>query len=119
MPVTIISGKNIINRASNVNEISARQAGVQIRMSGSAGSESRISVRGLERRRVQVFIDGSPLNTPDGTHGVNDLPLQIIERREIYKGTVPAWLGSDGLGSAVNVVMRHRDVSYIEQLTLL
>ncbi len=114
MPVTIITAKQIENRAGNLNEILARQAGVQIRYSGGLGSDSRISVRGLEGKRVQVFFDGDPLNTPDGSLGINDLPVQIIERIEIYKGSVPAWLGGDGLGSAVNVVLRHRDVSYID-----
>jgi vitamin B12 transporter len=114
MPVTVITAKEIENRAGNLNEILARQAGVQIRLSGGIGSDSRISVRGLEGKRVQIFIDGNPLNTPDGSLGINDLPVQIIERIEIYKGSVPAYLGGDGLGSAVNVVFRHRDVSYID-----
>jgi outer membrane cobalamin receptor len=114
MPVTIITAKQIENRAGNLNEILARQAGVQIRLSGGLGSESRISVRGLEGKRVQIFLDGNPLNSPDGSLGINDLPVQIIERIEIYKGSVPAYLGGDGLGSAVNVVFRHREVSYID-----
>ncbi|MFT3948193.1 MAG: TonB-dependent receptor [Agriterribacter sp.] len=114
MPVTILSAKQIENRASNLTELLARQTGVQIRRTGGVGSEARISVRGLEGKRVQIFIDGNPLNTPDGSLGINDLPLQIIERIEIYKGTIPAWLGGDGLGSAVNVVIRHRDMSYID-----
>jgi vitamin B12 transporter len=114
MPVTVITAKQIENRAGNLNEILARQAGVQIRLSGGLGSESRISVRGLEGKRVQIFLDGNPLNSPDGSLGINDLPVQIIERIEIYKGSVPAYLGGDGLGSAVNVVFRHRDVSYID-----
>jgi vitamin B12 transporter len=114
MPVTILTAKQMENRASNLNELLARQTGVQIRRTGGLGSEARISIRGLEGKRVQIFIDGRPLNTPDGSLGINDLPLQIIERIEIYKGTVPAWLGGDGLGSAVNVVIRHHDVSYID-----
>jgi vitamin B12 transporter len=114
VPVTVITAKQIENRAGNLNEILARQAGVQIRWSGGIGSESRISVRGLEGKRVQIFLDGNPLNSPDGSLGINDLPVQIIERIEIYKGAVPAWLGGDGLGSAVNVVFRHREVSYID-----
>lgn len=65
-------------------------------MSGGLGSDSRISVRGLEGKRVQIFIDGNPLNTPDGSLGINDLPVQIIERIEIYKGSVPAYLGATG-----------------------
>lgn len=114
MPVTIITAQQIENRAGNLTEILARQAGIQIRNTGGIGSEARISVRGLEGKRVQIFLDGNPLNTPDGSLGINDLPVQIIERIEIYKGSVPAYLGGDGLGSAVNIVFRHREVSYID-----
>lgn len=114
MPVTVITSKQLENRAGDLNEILSRQAGIQVRQTGGIGSAARISVRGLEGKRVQVFIDGNPLNTPDGSLGINDLPLQIIERIEIYKGAVPAWLGGDGLGSAVNVIIKHREVSYID-----
>lgn len=114
MPVTIITSKEIENRASNLNEILSKQVGVQVRQTGGLGGENRISVRGLEGKRVAIFIDGNPINTPDGSLGINDLPLQIIERIEIYKGAVPASFGSDGLGSAVNVVLKHRDISYID-----
>lgn len=114
MPVTVLTSKDMENRAGNLNELLTRQAGVQIRRSGGFGSSTTISVRGLEGKRVQVFINGSPVNTPDGTFGINDIPLQLIERVEIYKGTIPAYLGGDGLGSAVNVVTKHRDYSYID-----
>ncbi len=114
MPVTVLTSKDIENRASNLNELLTRQAGVQIRQSGGFGSSATISVRGLEGKRVQVYIDGNPVNTPDGSFGINDIPLQLIERVEIYKGTIPAYLGGDGLGSAVNVVTKHRDYSYID-----
>ncbi|MCG8332171.1 MAG: TonB-dependent receptor plug domain-containing protein [Chitinophagales bacterium] len=113
-PVTVITAKELITKAGNLNEILARQAGIQIRQTGGLGSSARINIRGLEGKRVQIFIDGNPLNTPDGSLGINDLPLQVIERIEVYKGSVPAWLGGDGLGSAVNIVIRHRDVSYID-----
>jgi len=113
-PVTVITGKELMTKAGNLNEILTRQAGIQIRQTGGLGSMARINIRGLEGKRVQIFIDGNPLNTPDGSLGINDLPLQVIERIEVYKGSVPAWLGGDGLGGAVNIVIRHRDVSYVD-----
>ncbi|MDR6239516.1 TonB-dependent receptor [Aureibacter tunicatorum] len=113
-PVTIIGSQELLTKAGNLNEILARQAGIQIRQSGGLGSAARINIRGLEGKRVQLYVDGNPLNTPDGSLGINDIPLQVIERVEIYKGSVPAWLGGDGLGSAVNIVTKHRDVSYID-----
>lgn len=58
----------------------------------------------MEGNRVQIYMDGYPLNTPDGNFSINDIPLQFIDRIEIYKGIVPPEFGGDGLGSAVNVV---------------
>lgn len=113
-PVTVITSRQIESRVGNLNEVLARQAGVNIRLSGGLGSDSRISVRGLEGKRVAIFLDGNPFNTPDGSLGINDFPVQLIERIEIYKGSVPAFLGGDGLGSAVNVILKHRDMSYID-----
>lgn len=113
-PVTIISGKEIESRTSNLNEILARQAGIQIRQTGGVGSESRVSVRGLEGKRVQIFVDNKPLYAPDGSLSINDIPVQLIERIEIYKGTVPVYLGGDSLGSAVNIIIKHRENSYVD-----
>lgn len=114
LPVTVIDAKQHAGRAIDLNELLNRTAGVRVRQAGGAGSSATISVRGLEGRRVAIFIDGHPLNTPDGSFGINDLPLQLIDRIEVYKGAVPARLGGDGLGSAVNVVLRERDMSYAD-----
>jgi outer membrane receptor protein involved in Fe transport len=47
------------------------------------------------------------LNTlPDGSFDINDMPVDIIERIEVYKGIVPAEYGGDGLGGAINIETR-------------
>lgn len=113
-PVTIVDAKKYAGRAMNLAELLDRTAGVKIRQSGGVGSSSRVSIRGFEGRRVAIFLDGHPLYAPDGNFGINDLPLQLIDRVEIYKGAVPARLGGDGLGSAINVVLRDRGQSYVD-----
>jgi outer membrane cobalamin receptor len=113
-PVTVVDVKRYAGRAMNLAELLDRTAGVKIRQSGGVGSASRVSIRGLEGRRVAIFLDGHPLYAPDGNFGINDLPLQLIDRVEIYKGAVPARLGGDGLGSAINVVLRDRSRSYAD-----
>jgi outer membrane cobalamin receptor len=59
-------------------------------------------------------MDGVPLNTPDGSFSIDDIPLQFIERIEIYKGIVPPEFGGDGLGSAINVVLAEPQGSYYD-----
>ena len=63
-----------------------------------------MSIHGLEGKRVAIYIDGFPLNSPDGSFDINDIPIDAIKYIEIYKGIVPAEYGSDGLGGAINDV---------------
>lgn len=97
--------------------ILARTAGVTIRASGGAGSSSRISVRGLEGKRIGFFIDEIPLGDQSDFIDLNDIPIDMIDRIEIFKGIVPAKFGGSSMGGAVNIVIkeypdRYADFSY-------
>ncbi|MFH2066849.1 MAG: TonB-dependent receptor [Pseudomonadota bacterium] len=113
-PVSVIEMEKFHGRSISLNEVLKRVAGVNIRQEGGLGSNSTIAIQGLEGKRVKLFINGNPVNTPDGTFGINDIPIQLIERVEVYKGVVPAKFGGDALGGAVNVVTREFEGSYID-----
>ena len=57
---------------------------------------------------------GSPVNYTDGSFTLNDLPINLIERVEIYKGIIPAELGASGIGGAVNIITKHIDHDYVD-----
>ncbi len=114
IPVSVIEMEKFHGRNISLNEVLKRVAGVKIRQEGGLGSRATIAIHGLEGKRVKVFIDGNPLNAPDGTFGINDIPIQLIERIEVYKGVVPARFGGDALGGAVNVVTRDFKENYID-----
>ncbi|MCH9813217.1 MAG: TonB-dependent receptor [Epsilonproteobacteria bacterium] len=114
IPVSVIDMEKFHGRNISLNEILKRVAGVKVMQQGGLGSKSIIAIHGLEGKRVKIFIDGRPLNSPDGTFGINDIPVQLIDRVEVYKGVVPAKFGGDALGGAVNVVTREFDGSYID-----
>lgn len=114
MPVSVISAERFHGRNISLNEVLKRVAGVRLTEEGGLGSRSTIAIHGLEGKRVKIFIDGSPLSSPDGTFGINDIPIQLIERIEIYKGVVPAKFGGDALGGAVNVVTRDFDGTWVD-----
>lgn len=103
-PVSVIDGKMLAGRGTTITEVLNHQTGVKLRQTGGVGSQTKVNVRGLEGNRVQIYMDGYALNTPDGSFSINDIPLQFIDRIEIYKGIVPPEFGGDGLGSAINVV---------------
>lgn len=114
MPISVIDASRFHGRNISLNEVLKRVAGVKVSQQGGLGSKSTIAIHGLEGKRVKIFIDGSPLNSPDGSFGINDIPIQLIERIEIYKGVVPAKFGGDSLGGAVNVVTRSFDGSWVD-----
>ena len=114
MTVTVMDVSELRGRFVTLNQVLNRATGVKIRQEGALGSDARIAIHGMEGKRVKVFIDDSPLNTPDGSLGINDIPIQLIERIEIYKGVVPARLGGDAIGGAVNVVTREYESDYVD-----
>lgn len=120
MPVSVISMKQLQGTVSDVQGVLAKTVGVAIRSSGGVGSTSRLSVRGLEGKRVGFFIDETPLNDQSDFIDLNDIPTDMIDRIEIYKGVVPAKFGGSSMGGAVNIVIkeypsRYADVSYTRE----
>lgn len=117
MPVTVIDMSNMRGTVSNVQDILAKTVGVTLRTSGGVGSSSRISVRGLEGKRIGFFIDELPMTEQTDYLDINDIPVDMIDRIEIYKGVVPARFGGSSLGGAINIVIReypdkYADLSY-------
>ncbi|MGD8781960.1 MAG: TonB-dependent receptor [Ignavibacteria bacterium] len=114
IPVAVITVDEIQGTVSNVNELLTKTAGVKIRSSGGVGSTSRISVRGLEGKRVGFFVDDAPMSDQSDFISFNDIPLDIIERIEIYKGIVPAKFGGSAIGGAVNIVTKDLPPKYFD-----
>lgn len=120
MPITVISMQQLQGTVSDVQSILAKTAGVTIRATGGLGSTSRLSVRGLEGKRIGFFIDETPMNDQSDFVDLNDIPVDMIDRIEIYKGVVPAKFGGSSMGGAVNIVIKeypehYADVSYLRE----
>ncbi len=118
MPVTVVNMSSLQGTVSNISDILSKTVGMTIRVSGGVGSASRVSVRGLEGKRIGFFIDEVPMNDQSDFIDLNDIPVDMIERIEIYKGIVPARFGGSAMGGAVNIVIkeypdRYMDASYM------
>lgn len=113
-PITIIDASEIRGRATSLESVLAKATGVKIRKSGGLGSSSRINIHGLEGKRIQLLLDDDPINSPDGNFTIDEIPIDLIERIEVYKGIVPARFGGDGIGGAVNIVIREFKDDYID-----
>ncbi len=96
--------------ATTVAELLQYVPGVHVEISGGPGSYAGgISMQGSETRQVAVYQDGVPLNELDNPRtDLSYLPLDTIDRIEVYKGAASAAWGS-ALGGVINIVTRTPD----------
>ncbi len=114
MPISVISMNELKGTVSNVADVLSKTTGVKLRNTGGVGSSSRISLRGLEGKRIGYFVDETPMNENADFMDFNDVPIDMIERIEIYKGIVPAKLGGSAIGGAVNIVLKEYPPKYMD-----
>ncbi len=99
---------------SNLSSIVGRSSGVNIRQDGSVGGSFDMSVNGLSGNSVRYFIDGIPISAMGASINLENIPVNTVNRVEIYKGVVPTHLGADALGGAVNIITTNKKNNYID-----
>ena len=102
--VSVVETKKIKLQTANLGEVLTRVSGVNVRNGGGLGAENRFSLNGLTDDQIRFMIDGIPLDLMGYTAGIANVPLNLIDRVDIYKGVVPVALGADALGGAVNLI---------------
>lgn len=110
--VVAIEAQQLRNLNSNAADMLARVSGVKMRETGGVGAEANINLNGFTGRHVRIFIDGVPMNEANASFRINNIPAELIERIEIYKGVVPVTFGADALGGAINVVTGKNRYNY-------
>jgi vitamin B12 transporter len=90
--------------SADMGEVLARTQGVSVRRQGGIGSTTRFSLAGLTDEQIRFFIDGVPLELQGYPFGIGNVPINLVDRVEIYMGVVPVRFASDALGGAVNLV---------------
>lgn len=112
--VNALDIKPQVNSLKNLNEMVNRTTGVKIREDGGVGSDFELSINGMSGNSVRYFIDGMPLDAKGSGVSLANLPVNIIDRIEIYKGVVPASLGADALGGAINIITNQDKKNYLD-----
>lgn len=112
--VTAVDAKKLYNTTLDISGALDRVAGVRVRESGGVGSNFNLSLNGFSGNRIRFFIDGIPMDNFGSSFQINNIPINLADRVEVYKGVVPMWLGSDALGGAINIVTNDRYRNYAD-----
>lgn len=86
----------------SAGDVLERVSGVEVARSGAASDRTTLSLRGSTAAQVPVYL--GPLRMNDEITGAADLaslPLWILDRVEVFRGSTPASADAYGMGGAV------------------
>ena len=112
--VNAMNIKPLVNTTQSLNAIVNKTTGVKVREEGGVGSDYDLSINGLSGNSIRYFLDGMPLDSKGTGVTLANLPTNIIERIEVYKGVIPAHLGSDALGGAINIITNQQQQNFLD-----
>ena len=107
--VISISKEEIQNStATNVSELLQQIAGIDVRRRGVEGMQADLYIRGGSFDQTLLLIDGIKVEDPQtGHHTMNmTLPLEVIEKIEITKGSAGRIYGQNAFTGAVNIITK-------------
>lgn len=110
--VTVIDLSRARERAADLGEVLARSHGIAVQRDAGLGSPVRFSLNGLRGEQVRMSLDGIPLDLAGFPLGVANVPADLIQRVDVYRGVVPISLGADALGGAIDLVT---DPSWVDR----
>jgi outer membrane cobalamin receptor len=112
--IDVIDASEYFNSNKDINQVLNQTAGINIRSMGGLGADFDLSLNGLSDKQIRYFIDGIPMEDFGSALSLNNMPINLVESIEVYKGVVPISLGADALGGAINIVTPSLDEDFID-----
>ncbi len=104
---TIIEIDRQAQEFKTVAQVLSETAGLQVRRFGGLGDFATVSVRGASSGQVRIYFDDVPLTRARSeTVNLADLPLEPLQRIEVYRGTTPLSIGATALGGVINMITK-------------
>ncbi|WP_146192193.1 TonB-dependent receptor [Marinilabilia rubra] len=112
--INSVNVESLHNSNQDLNLVLSKTTGLIVREEGGLGSGFDFAINGLSGNQVKFFVDGIPLVSAGTSLTFNNIPVNLIDRAEVYKGVVPVHLGSDALGGAVNIITKESIRNFID-----
>lgn len=112
--ISVIDARPFYNTNVTGLDLLRQTSGIKVKQDGGYGSRTSFLINGSTGKQVKFFIDGLPQDNLGETRGLNNFPVEQLERIEVYKGVLPIDLGADALGAAINLVTRRERQNYID-----
>ncbi|MEM9000207.1 MAG: TonB-dependent receptor [Bacteroidota bacterium] len=96
--------KQVADLSLGAEEVLKTSTGVVVRQSGGLGSNVNINLNGLTGQAVRIYYDGIPIQVYGSGIQLNNIPVDALERIDVYKGVMPVDIGTDALGGGINLI---------------
>jgi len=107
----------IKSQSLEINQVLDNSPGIRVRTTGGVGSDYEYRLNGMSGSAIKFFIDEIPMDYYGSSYSINNIPIGLIERVDVYKGVVPIELGSDALGGSINLVTKQNIDNFFEAST--
>ncbi|TXD49668.1 TonB-dependent receptor [Polaribacter sp. IC073] len=106
--VNLITSKTLEQvTATDLSEGLRFQPGLRVEVDCQTCNYSQIRMNGLQGGYSQVLINGRAIFSPlTGLYGLEQIPVNMIDRIEVVRGGVSALYGSSAIGGTVNVITK-------------
>lgn len=109
--VSVITREDIERAGqTTLEQLLARQPGVETTANGGPGTNSALFLRGAYTKQSIVLIDGLRVGSASsGEAAFARIPLAQIERIEILRGPASSLYGADAIGGVIQIFTRRGD----------
>src|SRR5690606_22755103 len=93
--------------AVNLSEGLKFQPGLRVETDCQTCNYTQIRMNGLQGGYSQILINSRPIFSPlTGLYGLEQIPVNMIERIEVGRGGVSALYGSSAIGGTINIITK-------------
>ena len=106
--VNVLNSENLeMVQACNLSEGLKFQPGLRVETDCQTCNYTQLRMNGLSGGYSQILINGRPVFSPlTGLYGMEQLPVNMIDRVEVIRGGGSSLYGSSAIGGTVNVITK-------------
>ena len=106
--VNILGSQELSNvQACNLSEGLKFQPGLRVEVNCQTCNYTQLRMNGLAGGYSQILVNGRPIFSPlTGLYGMEQLPVNMIDRIEVVRGGGSSLYGSNAIGGTVNLITK-------------
>jgi hypothetical protein len=98
----------IWNDHRSLYDVLSRVPGIFIRDLASPGQKNQIVINGIDENYIAIMVDGIPFNDhPSSSFNLWNIPVEMIERVEVYTGPGSFFHDGRSSGGVINIVTKN------------